>query len=463
MGECSGAAMLTDPDLVHFDPPAHPPMNLAGLRAFRHNVLATIPRAAYEQPTTRIRLPLTDVLFLCDPDLIEDVLATRVETFGRDAMMRRAFAPLLGKNSIFLAEGADWRWQRRAAAPIFRHEVLLSFVPVFAEMAERQVVRWQRDAKDAPVEVGAAMLRTTFDVIVETMLGGSARLDFARYAKAMNATLDAATWHYILAMFAAPSWMPYPGQWRAKRAHDYQHGVIDEIVASRADEEPASRGDLIALLGAARDPETGTGMTRQQVVTNLLSLINAGHETTTVALTWMLWLLARSESLQQLLFDEIDAVVGDGPIGAEHVDKLACCRQALQEAMRLYPPVPAMVRRVVADTDLGEHRLKASTQIVIPIYALHRHVQLWENPNTFDLARFAPERVKARSRYAYLPFSAGPRVCIGAVFAMLEAVVILATLVRAFRFRLVPGHRPKPVAHVSLRPEGGMPLFVVPR
>jgi cytochrome P450 len=454
--------MLTDPDLVHFDPPAQSPNNLSGLRAFRRNILSTIPRAVYEQPTTRIRLPFSDALFVCDPKLIEDVLATRVETFGRDAMMRRAFAPLLGKTSIFLSEGADWRWQRRAAAPIFRNEILLSFVPVFAAMAERQVARWARDAGDAPAEVGAAMLRTTFDVIVETMLGGSEKFDFDRYAQAMNVTLNAATWHYILAMFSAPEWMPYPGQRQAVRAHNYLHGEIDQIVAARAG-EPASRRDLIALLTAARDPETGDGMTRDQVVTNILSFINAGHETTTVALTWTLWLLARDESLQQQLCDEVQAVAGQQSIAPEHVDRLACCRQTLQEAMRLYPPVPAMVRRVVSDTQLGEHRLKASTQIVIPIYALHRHEQLWENPNTFDLARFAPDQAKARSRYAYLPFSAGPRVCIGMSFAMMEAVVILATLVRAFRFRPPSGFRPKPVAQVSLRAEGGMPLFVAPR
>src|SRR5262245_44469733 len=125
--------MLTDPDLVHFEPPLHVPISLSGLRTFRRNIIETFPRTTYEEGTARVSTPFSDTLFVCDPALIEDILVRSVDTFGRDVMMRRAFAPFLGETSIFLAEGADWRWQRRAAAPIFRNDILLSFVPVFAE------------------------------------------------------------------------------------------------------------------------------------------------------------------------------------------------------------------------------------------------------------------------------------------------------------------------------------------
>jgi cytochrome P450 len=450
--------MLTDPELVHFDPPSRISGSFSSLRKVWRNIIETFPRAAYEERTTRVTTPLLDILFVCDPELIEDILVRRADTFGRDSMMRRAFAPFLGKTSIFLAEGADWRWQRRAAAPIFRNEILLSFVPVFAEMAVRQISRWQGSG-DRPIEVSAGMLRTTFDVIVETMLGGSATLDFDRCAQALSDALETASWHHILAIFAAPTWMPFPGQRRANRAHDYFYREIDKVVAARGPNTAPNRG-LIDHLMAARDPDTGRAMTNADIVMNLLSFINAGHETTTVALTWTLWLIARSEAVQQRLCDEVRMVAGDEPIAAGHIEQLECCRRAIQESMRLYPPVPVLGRRVKVDTRLGEHDVKASTQIVVPIFALHRHVRLWENPNTFDLDRFAPERAKERARCAYLPFSAGPRVCIGASFAMMEAVVILATLVRAFRFRAVPKFRPKPLARVSLRPEGGIPLFI---
>ena len=171
----------------------------------------------------------------------------------------------------------------------------------------------------------------------------------------------------------------------------------------------------------------------------------------------------RIKRLQGRVLDEAQAVCGEGAIEAAQVERLAFTRQVLQEAMRLFPPAAAVVRQAVTETTLAGYRITTSTHINVPTYALHRHRLHWEQPDAFDADRFAPDRVKARSRYVYLPFGAGPRVCIGANFAMIESAVILATLVRAFRFRPVPGHTPKPVARVTIRPRGGMPLFIDPR
>jgi cytochrome P450 len=237
---------------------------------------------------------------------------------------------------------------------------------------------------------------------------------------------------------------------------------MQRIIAGRR-ATSAARRDLLDLLLAVSDTETGRRMSDSDLVNNLLTFIAAGHETTAVALTWTLWLLAKDEAVQQRLVEEVSAVMGSGAIEAAHIEELAFHRQVIEEAMRLYPPVPALARQAKAETTLGEHHVKSSTQIAIPIFALHRHVRLWENPNAFDPDRFAPDQVKARPRYAHLPFGAGPRVCIGASFAMIEAVTILAALVRAFRFQRVPGHKPKPIARVSLRPQGGMPLLIEPR
>jgi cytochrome P450 len=228
-------------------------------------------------------------------------------------------------------------------------------------------------------------------------------------------------------------------------------------------ENPSSHSDLLELLLVARDAETARGMTDAELVTNLAAFISAGHETTAVALTWTLWLVAKNATLQEQLFDEVIAAAGEEPIGAAHLDRLVLCRQAIQEAMRLYPPVASLSRQANVETTLGEHHVKPSTYVIVPVYALHRHVRLWENPNTFVLDRFAPHQAKARPRYAYLPFGGGPRVCIGASFAIIEATVILATLVRAFHFRPVLGHKPRPIARASLRPQGGMPIFIESR
>jgi len=204
-------------------------------------------------------------------------------------------------------------------------------------------------------------------------------------------------------------------------------------------------------------------MSDDEIVANLLTFITAGHETTAVALTWTVWLLAKDQATQQRVFEEVRAVAGNQMIDATCVEGLSFCRQVIQEAMRLFPPAPGIGRIAKKAMEIGGMQIPARTRIHIPVFALHRNVGLWDNPNAFDPDRFAADQVKTRSRYAFLPFGGGPRVCIGAGFAMIEAAIILATLVRAFHFQPVAGHRPKPVAKITLRPSGGMPLLIMNR
>jgi cytochrome P450 len=204
-------------------------------------------------------------------------------------------------------------------------------------------------------------------------------------------------------------------------------------------------------------------MTDDEIVTNLLTFITAGHETTAVALTWTLWLLAKDKATQQRVFEEVRAVAGHQMLDVTHVEGLSFCRQVIQEAMRLFPPAPGIARISKDAMEIGGIQIPARTRIHIPVFALHRNVDLWENPNAFDPDRFSADRVKSRPRYTFLPFGGGPRVCIGAGFALLEATVILSALVRAFWFQPVAGHQPKPVARVTLRPSGGMPLLITNR
>ena len=347
-------------------------------------------------------------------------------------------------------------------AAVFRHDALLSFVPTFATMAERQIERWRGAPRGLPVDAAGAMTRTTFDIIVETMLGGSASLDADRYSRALTDSFNAIPWHILYALFSLPQWLPFPRQRRALQATDFLRGDVGRIVAARR-AQPSSPPDLVDLLLKARDPETGRDMADADVVNNLITFITAGHETTAVALTWTLWLLAKDLAAQQRVHDEIVAIAGAAPIAATHVEQLFYCRQVFQEAMRLFPPAPSIGRAPKAAMRLGGEALTPRTEVYIPIFALHRNLRLWDNPNAFDPDRFAPEQANGRSRYAFMPFGGGPRVCIGASFAMIEATVILATLVRAFRFRPVAGHKPKPVAKLTLRPVGGMPLLVEPR
>ena len=387
------------------------------------------------------------------------MLADKADAFSRDELTHRVLTPVIGRTSLFLAEGPDWRWQRRAVAPIFRHEMLLSFVPTIAVIAERQVERWRARPLDLPVEIAAAMTRTTFEIIVDAILGGSARLDAERYGRALAANFNTIPWHILLSVLWAPAWTPFPGRWGARRAHDFLRADIGRIIAKRR-ANPSAHPDLLDLLLAARDADTDRGLNDAELVANLLTFISAGHETTAVALTWTLWLLAKDEAVQRRVYDEAVAVMGHGPVEIAHIDALRLTRQVISESMRLFPPVPMLSRIPKTDMQLGGMAITPRTWVVIPIFALHRNALLWDNPHAFDPDRFASDQAKGRSRYAHLPFGAGPRVCIGANFAMIEAVVIIATLVRAFRFQTVPGHKARPIARLTLRPAGGIPLLI---
>jgi cytochrome P450 len=226
-------------------------------------------------------------------------------------------------------------------------------------------------------------------------------------------------------------------------------------------EKRAQHGDdLMHRLMAARDPDTGQPMNEQQLIDNLLTFYLAGHETTAKALTWTLYLLAQSPDWTGALKEEIARITGGQAVTAEHIDRLVLTQQVIKESMRLFPPVPVMSRQAVAATTLGPHAIEAGTSAVIPIFALQRHRARWDNPDTFDPARFAPEREAKISRYQYMPFGAGPRICIGMAFAMIEATAMLATMLQSARFGTVPGRAPMPVARVTLVPKGGMPLSI---
>jgi cytochrome P450 len=182
-----------------------------------------------------------------------------------------------------------------------------------------------------------------------------------------------------------------------------------------------------------------------------------------MTLTWALYLISRAPEWEARLLEEIRQVVPSGPVTAEHIEKLVTVQQVLKESMRLYPPIPMMSRQAARDVDLAGKHIKAGTLVGLPIYAIHRHHKLWDDPDRFDPSRFSPEREASYSRYQFIPFGAGPRVCVGAAFALIETTAMLAMLVRAARFESMPGLQPVPVSRVVLVPQGGMPMRVTVR
>jgi cytochrome P450 len=325
--------------------------------------------------------------------------------------------------------------------------------------AEEQVARWRDHPAGAVQAIDRDMTETTFHVISATMFAGSADAEAAAILKSADTALATISWDIAAAMLRLPAWMWYPGKFKRRRAARTLRAAVAAILARRR-AGGLEGDDLLARLARAQDPETGEPMSEKQLIDNLVTFLAAGHETTAKALTWTLYLLARAPQWQERILAEIGTIVGREAISAEHLERLPLTRAVLKEAMRLYPPAPIMTRLAAHDMTLGPETIKAGTLVVIPIFAVHRHRKLWDDPDRFEPRRFAPEREAKLARTQFMPFGFGPRTCIGATFAMMEATAILATLVRRARFEWDGVHAPEPISRVTLRPKGGMPLKV---
>lgn len=432
------------------------------LATMLRSLIEAWPEQVYAQPLVTARFLGQRTTYVCDPLHIRGLLVDQADALAREPFMMRALVPALG-TGILTADGPHWREQRRTAAPMFRPERIRGFVPAMAAAARATRARWLRGGPaDGIRDILPEMMRTTFDVIVATMVSGDDALEVEPFGRAIDAYLAQTSWKIALTMLKAPAWTPHPG-WRAgARAARYVRGEVARTVARRrARGEPGA--DLLGLLLQAVDPETGEGLSDASLVDNLLTFVAAGHETTALALTWTLRVLADHPEIERRVLAEIAGLGADLADDPRAVDRLAFTRQVVLEVMRLYPPAPLIVRRAAADIRLGDTVVPAGQAVHVPVYALHRHRLLWDRPDVFDPDRFAPGPSAARDRYAYLPFGAGPRVCIGMGLALTECLVILATLLPAFRF--VPERPGMPAAQfrVTLRPRNGMPMKVVVR
>jgi cytochrome P450 len=266
----------------------------------------------------------------------------------------------------------------------------------------------------------------------------------------------------MLDLFGFPQWLPRlrPPGFRQTVA-EFEAFVARLLAERRAD--PTDRGDLLAMLLAARDPETGEGMTDKQLRDEILTIFMAGHETTANALSWVWYLLARHPDAKARLHAEVDRVLGGRTPGFADLAELKWTRMVIDEAMRLYPPAHGISRTAIGEDRIGGVRIPAGANISISMYVTHRNPTLWPDPERFDPERFAPDAVARRHRFAYMPFGGGPRVCIGNSFAIAEAQVIVAMIAQRYRLRLVADQVVEPVALITLRPKNGVRVTLEPR
>ncbi|SFE45691.1 cytochrome P450 [Roseivivax sediminis] len=422
----------------------------------RKNALGIVPEAALEERVISGKAGRRWHM-LMDPAAIRIVMKDRLENYPKSVVTKQLLRPGLG-DSLFISEGAHWRWQRRAASPAFAPKPVAALGPVMTAAAERTAERVAAQA-GGPADLFEEMVTVTLEVITDVTFSGDAGFDRDAMHRAINAYLHQIGRIGLLDVLGAPDWVPRPGRIFGGRQLKAMKRQADRAVELRRAKGPGDGPpDLLDLLLVAEDPESGRQMTTKEMRDNLITFIVAGHETTALALSWAFYLIGRDPERQAHARAEAQAALGDRAATAEDLPELPFIHAILDEAMRLYPPGAFVSRNAVADDELPGASVRKGDLVMIPIYALHRHRKIWSDPD-----QFVPERwidAPRPDRYTYLPFIDGPRVCIGARFAMQEAVIVLATLLARFRFTPVEGRDPDPVAVITLRPEGGVWLNV---
>lgn len=433
------------------------PLSLSILR-FVRNPLRSIPRSAYEKPIVTYGRKRPLVAWITGPDLLEQILVRDTHLYPKTRLDKRVLRPVVGEG-LLTSDGAHWRWQRKLASPLFRPSDTQQYVPEMVRAAEEQVARWRAKGMRIDTEIERDMAETTFAVIARTILAGIDEQEGREIQRTGHAYIEPIMWSVASALLLLPEALWHPGHGKMRKAAREGRDVVQRLLDKRR-----ARGvegdDLVARMLRARNPDTGEAMTDEQLIDNLATFLLAGHETTAKTLTWTLYLLARVPEWQERLRAEVADVTGGAPITAEMIPRLVITQRVLKESMRLYPAVPAMTRVNAQAVEIGGVTFPAPALLVVPIYIVHRHRALWDDADRFDPDRFLPTQEAKMKRTQFMPFGIGPRVCIGASFAMTEATAVLATLLQNVRVEWDGMHAPEPVSRITLHPRGGMPLRV---
>ncbi|HKS61348.1 MAG TPA: cytochrome P450 [Xanthobacteraceae bacterium] len=452
--------MTTDTLQTRRPPAPVPPPGALGpialYRALRRNAITAWRAEAYEDSYVVGRNRLGGFVLLNDPDLIRHVLIDNAANYPKDDLQLEKLTPAVGRG-LLTAEEESWRLQRRTVAPLFQPAGVASYLAAMAISVNEMLARWDREA-GATVDVAREMTALTYDIISRTVFSNEIETSPDVMGAAITTYFEALGRIDLWDVLPLPRWLPRPAFIKAKPAQKIFRDEVLRLFERRRARIAAGESvpdDLVTRLIGARDPETGAPLSDAVVHDNLVTFIGAGHETTANALTWTLFLLSQ--------FPDADARVAaeatDAP-DAEALAQLTDTRMILEEAMRLYPPVPFMSRQARSRDQIGEVTVGAGTRIIIAPWVLHRHRKLWPDADMFMPERFAPENRGRIPRFAYLPFGAGPRICVGMTFAMQEALLALTMIARRFRLTLAEGAEVMPFARMTLRPLKGLPMRV---
>lgn len=404
----------------------------------------------------RFRLGPYRIYLLSHPDYVAHVLQKNPRNYLKDGYEH---IEIVG-NGLLASEGDFWRRQRRVAQPAFHRERLAEMAKTMTDAAEKMLECWEARTTKEPLDVDAEMSRLTLEIVGRTLFGADVGDDAGGVGGSLASVLNLG--FQRTGRFAPiPLGVPTPNNRRYRTAVQHLNGVVDRLISARRI-SGGGRGDLLDMLLEARDPDTGESMSERQLRDEVMTILTAGYETTARALSWTWFLIDANPHVREKLERELDVLDGRTPRLVD-LDRLTYAKMVVQESMRLYPPVWGLSRLVAADDEVGEYRIPKGSRVVISPYVTHRHPDFWNEPETFDPERFTPERSAGRPRYAYFPFSGGPRQCIGNNFATMEATLILVTIAQRYRLALVPGHPVEPEPSFTLRSRHGMRMLPVAR
>ncbi|GEO86548.1 MULTISPECIES: cytochrome P450 [Alphaproteobacteria] len=457
-----------------FEPPAPQPRpvplsRLAIIRTVLRNPLELWGVPSYTLPWIETRFFGRSTLIVNDPDLIRRVLVENTGNYRMDEVRQLVLRPIL-RDGLLTAEGGVWKRSRKAMAPVFTPRHAQGFARQMLEKSEEFAERYATEASVGMVrDIAVDMTELTYLILSETLFSGEIATDSGDIAGDVDALLETMGRIDPLDLLAAPQWMPRLrriGGYRVLRKFRALVRTTMEVRKAAMTRDPqAAPRDFLTLLLEIEGPK---GLTSAEIEDNILTFVGAGHETTARALSWALYCLAKCPDIRERVETEIDAVVESGADPVDWLERMPLVRAAFEETLRLYPPAPSINRQAVADdcfeaADGTVLDIRKGTTILIMPWTLHRHELYWDEPRVFDPSRFLPENRDRIDRFQYLPFGAGPRVCIGATFALQEAVIALAVLMRLYRFDVTEETRPWPVQKLTTQPQGGLPMRVMMR
>lgn len=389
------------------------------------------------------------------PDWVQHILLDNAANYEKPRLVRRILSPTIGRG-LLTADGELWRAQRKIVAASFTPPAVDALVPVFASVGARMADSWKPGLRDMALEATSA----TMTVISEALFSGDERLTSRKAMDHITAAMEGVSEARLQVLLNMPLIPLGLKGWRGRQAQNFLRRTLVELVRERM--APGAPADFVTQMTRALHAQFPADEASELAVDNAVTFYVAGHETTANATSWTLYLLSEQPELQEQAAREAEAALGPG-VDSELPERLPLLRSIVEESLRLYPPVPRFDREAVAPDRIGDHEIGAGDLVSIWPWIMHRHKELWDDPDRFEAGRFAPDGKQDRHRFQYLPFGGGPRTCVGARLAMAEALTILAVWLSRWRFSPAPGQTVEVSGMVTLRPKGGLPLVLSER